>query len=431
MDLSRKVTFNTLTQILGRTGVIFLSLLATSILTRNLGQAGYGVFGIINTMVVIFYSFADWGTNMIAVRESAKSPEKSGVIFGNCLFLRSLMAFFGMTLYWLFIFLNPHLTEFRREASIGAVIILFFSFKTSAQIIFHAKLKLYLTALVELLASGLFLIFLLTLKKLILFQVILFLIISSALAALLAVLMALKMVRSQFRPDWPLIKHLVRESLPMGAVMVVFSIYNRVDTFILQSLKGEAVTGLYLLSYKIYDNLVLGAAYLMNAFFPILANFSGQVSQEGQLKNVLQKAFDLLLAMAVFLLVVIFIFAPMIIDWLGGEEFAPSASSLRILVLAMVLAYLNHLTGYALVALGRQRVHLKFGLIALFANIILNFIFIPRFSFLGAAVVTVLTEGLIFILTFVFLSKALKIPLGFLSFPKTVRQLISQRGKVF
>jgi O-antigen/teichoic acid export membrane protein len=431
MDLSRKITINTLVQIIGRGGVILISLLTTAILTRNLGKAGYGAFGVINTAVVMFFSFADWGTNMIAVRESAKSPPKAGLILGNCLFLRSLMAFLGVAAFWAFVSLNPAFAKFRQEASLASFIIFFFSLKTSAQIIFHSKLKLYLMALVDLIAAAVFLIFLLLIKNTSLFQVVLFLNFSALISAFIALLLSIRIVKIDFQINQKLIKELIKESLSMGALMVVFSIYNRIDTFILHFFKGEAATGLYTLAYKVHDNLCLGAAYLMNAFFPVIANFSKQTSENQTLKTILQKAFDLLLLMAIILVVLILIFAPTIINLLGGKEFLPSLKILRILGFATGISYLNHLTGYSLAALGKQRAHLKFSLFALLTNVVLNLVLIPRFSFVAAAAVTALTETLIFVLTFAYIRKSLRIKLSFFSFPQTAWQLISQKGKIF
>lgn len=432
MDLSRKITVNTLTQVIGRVGVILVSLLTTAILTRYLGQAGYGAFGVINTAVIILFSFADWGTNLTAVRELSKSPEKSGLFLGNCLVLRGLMSLLGITALWLLAFLNPALISLKKQILIASLIILFFSLRTSAQIIFHSKLKLHWAALVEFLAALIFLGFLLVLKgDLSLTLIIWLLVASSGLSALAALLIVFRMVKVDFHLDFSLWRHLIKESLPMGALMAVFSIYNRVDVFILQSLKDEAATGLYLLAYKVHDNLVMGAAYLMNAFFPIISRFPLAAPKEIDLKTVLQKAFDLLLVMAFLMMVVIFLLAPLIIDLLGGEEFGPSVTVLRILIFATGVAYLNHLTGYSLAALGKQRVHLKFGILVLIVNIIFNLVLIPRYSFLGAASVTVLSEALIFILSFFYLRKVIKIRLDLNSFPKTLWQLIINKGKIF
>jgi len=342
------------------------------------------------------------------------------------------MSVLGLGAFFLFTLLNPAFTSFKKEALVASLIIFFFSLKTSAQMIFHSRLKLHLTAFVELVAAAFFLFLLLIVKdNFTLLQIVWFLVISAALAALLAQFLVFKMIQADFRLDFNLLKRLIRESLPMGASMAIFSAYNRIDTFILQSFKGEAATGIYVLAYKVHDNLILGAAYLMNAFFPVIANFTAQLSKKIDLKQVLQKAFDLLLAMAIPMTVLIFIFAPVIIKLLGGQEFLASIPVLQILVFATGIGYLNHLTGYSLVALGRQKVHLKFCVLTLILNIGLNFIFIPRYSFIGAAAVTVLTESLIFVLTFFYLRKSLGIRLNFTSFPKTFWELIIKKGKVF
>lgn len=432
MDLSRQVTLNTFAQILGRASVILISFFTTALLTRQLGQAGYGAFGVISTAVVIFFSFADWGTNLIAVRESSKNPSQSAQILGNSLLVRTLMAFLGIALFLLFIFLNPAFSKFKFEAFLSSFIILFLSLKTSAQIIFHAQLKLHLAALIEFLSSFFFLLFLLFSKSnFSLLLVIFFLLFSAALAAIIALIAAFKIIPPNFQPNPRLIKHLLKESLPMGALLAVFSVYNRLDTFLLQAIKGEAATGIYVLAYKVHDNLVLGAAYLMNSFFPVLSGFPTNLKEtKNRLTTLIQKAFDLLLAMALPLVVFIFLLAPFIINLLGGQEFTSSAAVLRILTFATGVAYLNHLTGYSLAALGHQRASLKFGLLALLVNLTLNLIFIPQYSYFAAAAVTFLSELLVFSLSFRYL-RQIGYRLNFSSFPRTVWEFISQKGKVF
>ncbi|HUW21203.1 MAG TPA: flippase [Candidatus Bathyarchaeia archaeon] len=434
MDLSRRVTLNTLIQIVGRGGVILISLFTTAILTRSLGQTGYGSFSMINMSVVIFFSLADWGTNLVAVRESAKTTGNLGQIYGNCLLLRTIMALLGMFLYAFFVVVNFRFADFRREALIASLIIIFFSLKTSAQIVFHSKLKLYLVTLIDLVAALLFLFSLILFKgnsSLTLKYIVIFLNLSSGLAALLALFLSQRLMKANFKIDFGLIKYLVRESLPMGALLTTFAVYNRIDTFILQAVSGEAAVGLYSLAYKIHDNLILGAAYLMNAFFPVIANFTELKVDGIDLKRILQKAFDLLLAMAIPMTILFFILSPVIIRLLGGEEFMLSSKILRVLIFATMIAYLNHLTGYSLLALGEQRTHLKFCLVTLAVNVCLNCLLIPKFSYMGAAFVTVLTEGLIFGLTFTYLKRKINTRFSLTGFPKTVWQLIIHKGKIF
>jgi len=104
---------------------------------------------------------------------------------------------------------------------------------------------------------------------------------------------------------------------------------------------------------------------------------------------------------------------------------------LRILSLAIFLSYFNHLTGFTIVALGKQRLYFSVALAALAFNVLLNLLVIPKFSYYGAAGVTILTETLIFFITLFFVFRLLKkFPSPF-HFPKTLVQLIKQRGRIF
>lgn len=430
MDLSRKITLNTLAQILGRAGVILISLLTTVYLTRGLGQAGYGAFGVISAAVVIFFSLGDWGTNFIAVREASKSKYEPGLVLGNSLIIRSLMSLIGIVLYILFIYLNPAFLEYRTAAYLSSLTIFFLSLKTSVQIIFHSQLKLHLSSLVDLFSSILFFIFLIVFgSELSLILTVWSLIFSAGLAALLALVIVFRFTKVNFKLDRSFLCQWLKESIPMGFLLASYSIYSRIDTFILHSIKGESAVGIYILAYKVHDNLVLGAAYLMNSFFPVISGYSS--ADKGKLKNIIQSAFSLLIVMAVPLVIIFFVSAPWIINLLGGTAFGDSVMVLRILIFATGFAYLNHLTGYSLTALGKQRVHLKFSLILLVVNFSLNLMFIPRYSYMAAAAVAVLSQAIIFILTYFYLKYKMHLQLRFDQFPETVKQIIFNKGKFF
>jgi O-antigen/teichoic acid export membrane protein len=78
---------------------------------------------------------------------------------------------------------------------------------------------------------------------------------------------------------------------------------------------------------------------------------------------------------------------------------------LRILLVAMVFAYIGHLVGFTLIAKGKQKLILLIGVVSLIINISGNLIFIPRFGIVGAAWVTVATEAVAGLLMISFLRK--------------------------
>jgi uncharacterized membrane protein YkvA (DUF1232 family) len=78
-----------------------------------------------------------------------------------------------------------------------------------------------------------------------------------------------------------------------------------------------------------------------------------------------------------------------------GEDYVPATQVFRLLVWAIPAMFLYLLSGHALYALGRQRqvtwVMLSIGV----ANIALNLVVIPRWSYTGAAVVALASEWLL------------------------------------
>jgi len=81
--------------------------------------------------------------------------------------------------------------------------------------------------------------------------------------------------------------------------------------------------------------------------------------------------------------------------------------------------------------LGRQRPYFFVAFGALIFNVIANLIAIPRFSYYGAAGVTVLTEGLVLMITSIFIFRLLKIIPSPVEFPKTLVEIFKTRAKIF
>lgn len=432
MSLFPKIAFNTLIQVIGRVVVIALTIITTAILTRHLGVTGFGNYIFITALIMFFSSIADWGTGIISVREASKDKEEEEKIFGNALLIRLGLALISFLIINLFVRFLPQFSGLILATAIASTLLFFWSLRTSCQIVFQTKLRFDQHVLVEVIASVLFFLLLISFLKFSpnLNQIFLILSFSSLLASLLALFLVRRLTSFVLQPDWHLIKRIFLEALPTGALLLVFSIYNKIDIFILQSIKGAESVGTYGLAYKVHDNLILGAAFLANALFPILSKCANEPGLNNRLRLIYKKSFDILFMAGIFLMVSVLIFAPLIIQIIGGREFTASTLVLRILVFGTFIAYFNHLTGYSLIALGKQKISLIVAVMALVWNVGLNLIFIPRYSYLAAAVVTIATEGLVLILTSAYLAKKFNLKPSF-SFPKTLVEIIKTRGKIF
>jgi len=184
---------------------------------------------------------------------------------------------------------------------------------------------------------------------------------------------------------------------------LIFSTYDRgIDSFFLKTFLGSLSVAYYGLAYKVYDNLVLLAAFLMNSLFPILSGIQGQL-----LVKTFKKAGKILFFSGLTITFFTLILAPFLIKILGGGRFLSSVAILQILSFALVMAFLNHLIGYTMIVIEEQKTLLYFSLVALLVNLIGNWFFISRFGGMGAAGVTVATELTSLILGGWFIAKKL------------------------
>jgi O-antigen/teichoic acid export membrane protein len=123
------------------------------------------------------------------------------------------------------------------------------------------------------------------------------------------------------------------------------------------------------------------------------------------LKLEYEKSVKYLFAMAMFLFVYVMVFADKIIFIIYGTGYSASIITLQTLIFVLPIIFITYLFGNLLGAINKQRVLLIITCANALLNIILNLILIPKYSYLGASVATVITEALGFSLMIYYISK--------------------------
>lgn len=431
-SLSSKIASNTLAQVAGKTASTTLGVAITFLLTRYLlNHHDYGVYTFSFVFVTLFGSFADWGLSLITVRETSKKPEMAGKIIGNVIVIRFILAVIAAIVAGLIINLSNYDAVTKTVTSIFCLYLVASSLKTSFQIIFQAKLEMHKWAISEVSSNALtILLFILALNMGwgLIFVVVAFLL-GDFLSAFVAYVLARRSLNFKFSLKMTDTKYLLLETVPMGTLLVVFTIYNRIDTVILSYFKGANAVADYGLAYRIYEVVVLGAAYFSNSVLPIISRLA--VEDRSRLALFFRKAFVVLLILGLLAALCTFTFADIGITILGGHGYSPAVTALRLLSLALVFSYFNHLTGYTLVALNKQTTSLKIALVALTVNVVLNLLLIPSFSLNGAALITVATEALIVILSLLAIYRTINTRPHLSDLWVVTKELITKRGHVF
>jgi O-antigen/teichoic acid export membrane protein len=212
---------------------------------------------------------------------------------------------------------------------------------------------------------------------------------------------------SELSVDLALCGWLLKRSLPFGVLTLLLFLHDKVDILMLSRipgpLDGNQAIGYYTPAYSILAAFMMLPASLRMAMVPVLA------AQKDSLPIIhasLEGSTKFLCAFLSFPLVIITtFFAKDLITLVFGETYLPTADALRILGWAYAL---NMATAPAFALLSTagnlwRYVPWAIGIVSL--NVLLNVFLIPVYSFIGAAVATLVTESMAWFLRLYFLRK--------------------------
>jgi O-antigen/teichoic acid export membrane protein len=178
----------------------------------------------------------------------------------------------------------------------------------------------------------------------------------------------------------------LRESWPLFVNQLLQGLFFKIDAALLPALAGPAVAGTYAAAYKVCEGAGIASSSFTLAIFPRLA-------RTNDLSAAYRLALRLLLELALPLAAGTALLAVPIIALVGGADYLPdSAIALAILIWYLPLSYTNGLTQYVLIASGRQRFLTVVFSAALVFNVAANLLLIPMYGYVGAAVVTIVSE---------------------------------------
>lgn len=206
-------------------------------------------------------------------------------------------------------------------------------------------------------------------------------------------LMAITLITTVFgRPRWSssLIRTHTVEGLLFSSSTTTSSVFNDIDKVLLGHYGMTVANAIYAMAYKAIDTSFMVIRSIYNAAFPTFCREGalGVVATRKFAKRLLGKTFWISLAISVTL----FLCAPLIPIFVG-KAFTPSVLALRYLCIIPVLRSCHMGAGDALAGAGFQRTRFLYELGAAAANLGLNLWLIPLYSWKGATISSLLTDG--------------------------------------
>ncbi len=340
----------------------------------------------------MFYILADFGFNAHVLRmfkvQSSKFKVEWQKLLGTRLVWSGVLVVFavGLLPFWPFT-----TSEFAKAVLFGSLAIVASSIFITCNLIFQSKLRYDLSVLASSFGTlvGLVMFVLLSLYKAPIYLLIIAHLVSWTLIVLAALLLIRKLLINIIPVfDKQYARNLFKDSWPIAATLSLNVLYFRADSFMIAYFKPISDVGVYNVAYSVFQSALVLPTFIMNAYYPMmLKTFHG-------IKWMLLS----LLGISIFATAATFAFAPVVIQILTGGGFTGSTSSLQILSLGFPAYFVSALLMWILVATGRYKSMLFLYASGLVLNLILNYIFIPSYSFIAASWITVVSEYFILVM---------------------------------
>lgn len=376
-----------------------LQLAAVIYLARILGVEGFGVISFALAVYNYLLYTTNLGLNEIGVREVASSREDLNNYAYSITLLRFLFSILSIILIYTILLLVklPYQTE-------GMTLIFSFAlvpYALSLEWVFRGTEKMHFVGVYKVINSLFYvaLIFLVVKNSLWIYWVGYSKIIADSIATLFIFLLYIFLFNKQlkFVVDVNLCKKILKIAIPVAISFAVGKIYNNIDTVMLGFMKGNYSVGIYNAAYKIL--IVLNGLVLtfVTAMFPTISRMYKESKEE--LSRLIEDAINILLILGIPIGVGGTMLANKLIGLIYGVEYMPSVLIFQILVWSAVINFLGFLISYSIFACNMQKKYMYIVCFTAAFNIIANLILIPVFDSVGAAVASVVSQLLLFIIS--------------------------------
>lgn len=363
---------------------------------RILGAEGFGDFALGMTIATVFLALPAWGTNRYASILAARDPDRTGEILSSSLGLTIPLALAYLPLVGLTsVLVSP------RPAVIGVALLLGVDLLAREYAnLLRMLLRVHSSFSVDMSSVLAERAFMVVGAAAVLVMEPTPVLLAAALAAgrvfgaAVTTLLFVRRVGVACRPRFEsgALMSLWRGGSPIALRRWIGSLSFRVDTLFLGAMRSPSEVGWYGTVYTLMDGVLMLPSIVTGSLGPTLSANFGE-GRHDVVTRLYRRGLRYLLTVGIFFAAVFASLADFVVDVLYGSEYAPAAVALQVLSVSVIFIFVRRHTTEILDNVDRRSATARIFVAGLLANIVLNFLLIPRFGYVGAAAATVVTEG--------------------------------------
>ncbi len=188
------------------------------------------------------------------------------------------------------------------------------------------------------------------------------------------------------------IKQMLLASIPFAMLVGFSTVYNRIDVVLVTHIRGFTETGFYTAAYKFVDLMNFFPSVVSVSLYPAFAALisAGEI---GSVRIIIEKYSKFLTALAIPMAMGVSVLSLQIIKLLAGPEFTSSATALAVLSWAVALLIIYVTFNALIISQLTRKATLVTGL-NIIVNVVGNLILLPKYGFVAAAYMTVVSESI-------------------------------------
>ena len=375
-------------------------------LARGLGVEDLGKYSFAFSFTTIFSVFVDVGLNSVLTREVAKDKEQTKKILANVLGIKTILSLFTYLLIVGIINLMSYPALTKNLVYLTGIIMLLDTFSATFWGVLRGNQNLKFESLGIILFQTIVVglgMFLLYLNVGVVPQVLAVLAGSSFLFlySLFEMYRRTRIVPT-INFDKSLIKILLKISIPFALTGILARLNTQVDTIFLSKVgcASQQICDTNVGIYSVATKITLAIHFIPLAFvaalFPAMSEY--YANNKEKLARVFEKAMRYLMIISIPVAFGIGVLAPDFVPKIFGAEYKSAVLPLQILMFSLVFLFLTFPIGSLLNATSRQLLNTKQVAIAALINFLLNFLLVPKFTYIGGAFSSLISTLVMFYL---------------------------------
>ena len=392
-------------------------LLMENLVQNAVGHSDWGMYSALFSLGFLFLALADLGINQYTTKTLASEPDKIPSHFPNLLSVKALLTlaypFLMIGVGWLLGYRGQELYFLAVLCLMHGLLQIVAYFRANYQAMQRFKTDGLLSIfdrLISLLLVGFLFLTQLDIAAFIYARLV------GVLLTMVIFYLAITRLYGWLRPrlEWPLIRKMLRMSLPFAIVTVLYSVHDKVDQVMLERLYSKEETGLYVGAYRWLDAFMMYLWTVLPIFF---ARFAFFIHDNREKERLLHFGQVICALPMIFASVWVFFYGEHLLFLFTGSTPAQMDTMLGCLKVLFVAALINSffsIFSTLLTSTGYERVINRIAGVSILLNIALNFVFIPRYGAVASAWTTVLSYLFMDLAYLIYVERrlAIRVPYG-------------------